>query len=47
MISAALRPDAARASTLARRAPLESAQRSLFTRGQALLEREVAARDGA
>ncbi len=47
MISAALRPDAARASALARPAPLESARRSLFARGRALLEREVSARDRA
>jgi hypothetical protein len=44
MIGAALRPEAARASALARRDPLAVARRSLFARGRELLEREVRAR---
>jgi hypothetical protein len=47
MIRAAMGPDAARRSALARRAPLELARRSLFARGRELLEREVAAREAS
>jgi hypothetical protein len=47
MIAAALRPDLARESALARRAPLELARRSLFARGRELLEREVRSQGGA
>jgi hypothetical protein len=47
MISVALRPDEARESALARRAPLELARRSLFARGRELLEREVRTRDAS
>jgi hypothetical protein len=47
MIRAALRPDAARESALARRAPLELARQSLFARGRELLEREVRAQQAS
>jgi hypothetical protein len=44
MIGAALRPDAARESPLARPAPLDIAPQSLFPRGREFLAREVNAR---
>lgn len=47
MIGVAQRPDAARESALARRAPLELARQTLFARGRELLEREVSARQAS
>jgi hypothetical protein len=44
MIAAALHPETARASALARPAPLALARRALLARGREFLEREVAAR---
>jgi hypothetical protein len=47
MIGVAQRPEAARESALARRAPLELARKTLFARGRELLEREVRAQQAS